>query len=77
MQTIASSQLRGQAVSLYMLATRGGSALGSLITGVSISLLGVREALLINGVLAVLVQLVIGRHWSRALPPDSRLRTAL
>jgi predicted MFS family arabinose efflux permease len=52
-QTAASSELRGQAVSLYMLAMRGSIALGSLATGLSVSLLGVREALLINGVLAM------------------------
>jgi MFS family permease len=62
-QTAASAELRGQAVSLYMLAMRGSIALGSLATGLSVSLLGVREALLINGALAILVQALIGRHW--------------
>lgn len=67
LQTAASAELRGQAVSLYMLAMRGSIALGSLATGLSVSLLGVREALLINGALAILVQALIGRHW-RDLP---------
>lgn len=71
LQTAASSQLRGQAVSLYMLAVRGSGALGSLVTGFSVSLLGVREALLINGVLAILVQAAIGRHWREMPVPDS------
>ena len=62
-QTAAISELRGQTVSLYMLAMRGSIALGSLATGLSVSLLGIREALLINGVLAVLVQALIARHW--------------
>lgn len=62
-QTTASSALRGQVVSLYILAIRGSIALGSLATGLSVSLLGVRQALLINGALAILVQALIGRHW--------------
>lgn len=70
LQTAASSHLRGQAVSLYMLAMRGGGALGSLVTGFSVSLLGVREALLINGALAVVVQALIGRRWNRTPTPQ-------
>ncbi len=66
-QSAASVELRGQAVSLYMLAMRGSVALGSLATGLSVSWLGVREALLVNGVLAILVQGLIGRRW-RGLP---------
>jgi predicted MFS family arabinose efflux permease len=62
-QTAANAELRGQAVSLYMLAMRGSIALGSLATGLSVSLLGIREALLINGALAILVQALIGRSW--------------
>jgi MFS family permease len=63
LQTQFSTQLRGQAVSLFMLAMRGGLSLGSLLTGVSVSLLGVHQALLINGILAVAVQGVIGWGW--------------
>jgi MFS family permease len=54
---------QGQAVSLYMLAMRGGLALGSLATGISAHLFGIREALLINGLLALLAQLWIRRGW--------------
>lgn len=57
------SQLRGQAVSLYLLAMRGGLSIDSLLTGVSVSLLDVRHALLINGSLAMVAQLVVGRRW--------------
>lgn len=64
-------QLRGQAVSLFMLAMRGGLAIGSLVTGLTVSLLGVSEALLINGALAVLAQLFIGRAWFRAALPKN------
>ena len=70
-QTSASSHLHGQAVSLYMLAMRGGGAIGSLATGISVNLLGIRAALLINGALAVLVQVLIGRHWARTQRPES------
>jgi predicted MFS family arabinose efflux permease len=68
LQAAAPARIRGQAVSLFMLATRGGSALGSLMTGVSVSLMGVREALLVNGVLAVLAHVFVGRMWLRQNP---------
>ena len=70
-QTSSSSHLRGQAVSLYMLAVRGGAALGSLLTGLSVTLLGIREALLINGTLAILAQVLIGRHWQDTPVPTA------
>jgi hypothetical protein len=41
--------------------------LGSLATGLSASWLGIREALLVNGVRAILAQALIGRHW-RGVP---------
>jgi MFS family permease len=65
-QTAALPHLRGQAVSLFMLVSRGGMALGSLAMGLSVSLLGVRAALLINGVLAMAVQAQIARTWLRS-----------
>ncbi len=64
-QTTAPAKLRGQAVSLYMLVTRGGIALGSLATGYAISLFGIRPSLLVDGVLAIAAQAVISRSWSR------------
>jgi MFS family permease len=64
-QSIAPVTLRGQTVSLYMLAVRGGMSLGGLLTGVSISWIGVRHALLVNGTLAVVLQLLIARVWWR------------
>jgi MFS family permease len=62
-QQTASQNLRGQAVSLYMLAFRGGSALGSLITGLLVYAFGVRIALATDGIIAVVAQLSIGRLW--------------
>jgi hypothetical protein len=67
----APARIRGQTVSLFMLAVRGGVSVGSLLTGVSISLLGVREALLINGLLALTAQIAVGRAWMRAPLPGS------
>lgn len=70
LQTAASAQLRGQAVSLYMLAVRGSGALGSVVTGLAVNFLGIRAALLINGLLAILIQALIGRRWR--LAPTAR-----
>ena len=69
LQASAPARIRGQTVSLFMLAMRGGMALGSLATGVAVQWLGVREALLVNGLIAVLVHMVIGRIWLRAPLP--------
>jgi MFS family permease len=68
LQATAPPGVRGRTVSLYMLALRGGLSVGSLATGLTVSLLGVREALLINGLLAVLVQLALGYFWFRPRP---------
>lgn len=62
-------QFRGQAVSLFMLAMRGGLSIGSLLTGLSVSLIGTEKALLINGVLALIIQLiVVVREWMHSAP---------
>ena len=68
LQAAASARIRGQTISLYMLVMRGGVSIGSLLTGVSVHLLGIRHALLINGVLAVAAQLSIGRKWLASRP---------
>lgn len=65
-QSDTPSQLRGQAVSLYMLAMRGGLSIGSLLTGISVSILGITHALWLNGALAVAAQVVVGRKWLRS-----------
>jgi hypothetical protein len=70
LQATASPRLLGQTVSLYMLAMRGGISLGALLTGATIGVLGVQHAFLLNGLLAVTVQTMLGREWCRApLPP--------
>ena len=58
-QSTADPKLLGQAASLFKLAMRGGLPLGSLLTGLSIEFLGVQHALLVNGILAVIAQLLI------------------
>ena len=58
-QQHAKPEQRGQAVSLYMLAMHGGAGLGSLATGAAIHFVGVRPALLVDGLVAVGVQLAV------------------
>jgi len=73
-QQTARSEHRGQAVSMFMLAMRGGSAVGSLITGILVHLVGVRTALAIDGAAAVVAQLAIARAHPPALdrsPPSA------
>jgi predicted MFS family arabinose efflux permease len=69
LQATARPHLLGQTVSLYMLAMRGGISLGALSTGALASWLGIQRALLINGLLAVAIQLAVGRSWLRAPLP--------
>lgn len=73
LQAAAPARIRGQTVSLFMLAVRGGVSVGSLLTGISVGLLGVREALLMNGALAVVAHIFVGRAWFRAPLPNSAL----
>lgn len=68
-QSTAPAALRGQTVSLYMLAMRGGISLGSLATGGAISMFGVREALFVDGALAVALQLFLGWRWAHTSTP--------
>ncbi|MBZ5675060.1 MAG: MFS transporter [Acidobacteriia bacterium] len=81
LQTTASLSLRGQAISLYMLAMGSGISFGNLLTGVSVSRLGVTNALLLNGSLAVVAHASVGRQWFRSLQPhfldDSRARETM
>ncbi|HVN36753.1 MAG TPA: MFS transporter [Myxococcota bacterium] len=69
LQAAAPERIRGRTVSMFMLAMRGGVSVGSLLTGVSVRLLGVREALLLDGALAVALHLAVGRAWRRAPTP--------
>jgi MFS family permease len=64
-QQTVSDSLRGQAISMYMLALRGGVAIGAVVTGAMVHLLGMRNALVADGVGAAVVQLLIARSWRR------------
>jgi hypothetical protein len=55
-----------------MLAIRGGMSVGALLTGLTVTALGVRNALLINGLLAVVLQVALSRRWLRAPLPATR-----
>lgn len=68
-QTTADPHRLGRTVSLYMLAMRGGGSLGSVITGAAITWLGVRPALVINGLVAIVVQVTVGTLWMKAWIP--------
>ena len=74
LQATTLPSLRGQTISLYMLALRGGVSVGSLLTGLSVNLLGVRHALLINGILAVTAQIAVAREWFRSPLPKAVAR---
>jgi hypothetical protein len=63
LQATADPRLLGQTVSLYMLAVRGGSSIGSLMTGASVTLFGVQHALLVNGLAAIAIQTTVARMW--------------
>jgi predicted MFS family arabinose efflux permease len=69
LQSTAPAVLQGQTISLFMLAMRGGMSMGSLLTGAMVNALGVREALLLNGLLAMALHLALGRAWRRAAVP--------
>jgi MFS family permease len=69
LQSSAPDHLRGKTVSLFMLAMRGGLSLGSLLTGFSVHLMGVRSALALNGVLALVSLSALGLIWRRAGQP--------
>jgi hypothetical protein len=53
-----------------MLAMRGGLSIGSLLTGAAVSFLGVRYALLINGMIAVVIHAMVGQNWLRSTVAD-------
>lgn len=63
LQTSGPTDLRGLTVSLLMFAMRGGISLGGLAMGVSVNLLGIRHALLLNGVATVIIIPLIAVKW--------------
>jgi predicted MFS family arabinose efflux permease len=73
-QATAGRMVLGRTVSLYMLAMRGGISIGALLTGAAVSLFGVQHALLLNGVLAVFLQVAVARAWFRAPMPGKSVQ---
>jgi predicted MFS family arabinose efflux permease len=69
LQVTAGPRLLGQTVSLYMLAMRGGISLGALVTGVAVGWVGVRHALLLDGIAAIAIEAAIVWMWLRAPMP--------
>jgi hypothetical protein len=69
-QATASPRFLERTVSLYMLAMRGGISIGALLTGTAVTFFGVREALLFNGVAAIVLQAVLARMWFKAPMPS-------
>jgi hypothetical protein len=66
LQFTAGPRLRGQTVSLYLLAMRGGLPVGSVANGLSVYVFGVRDALLANGIIVVAAHLLNAHHWRRS-----------
>ena len=62
----------GQTVSLYLLALSSGNSIGSVLTGAAVSALGVRRALLANGLAAIVAQAVIVRIDRRSPAKEER-----
>jgi predicted MFS family arabinose efflux permease len=76
LQSSVRSELLGQASSIWMLAMRGGMAIGALLTGVAVSLIGVQSALLVDGCLGIAIQAAIGVYWLRTkLPAPAQTAT--
>jgi MFS family permease len=73
LQASAPAHLLGRTVSLHMLAIRGGVSLGSLITGASAHVFGVRQALIINGIAALVAQGLL-QWFNRERGPHDRCR---
>lgn len=68
LQQNAAETFRGRVASLYQLALFGGISLGALCTGFVVSQLGIAVALLINGVLATVLQTLL--LWLQHRIPD-------
>ena len=71
-QVTAGPGVLGQAVSIYMLAMRGGMSLGALVTGALAGLVGVRHALLLDGAVAIVIEAAIAWMWLRSPMPREK-----
>lgn len=64
LQTRAPELLRGQAISLFLIASRGGIGIGALLTGILVNFVGVKQALMLNGSIAIILQVALFITWS-------------
>ena len=71
LQGAARDQIRGQTASLFLLAMRGGLSLGNLATGFSVHFFGISNALVANGVIAILIHAWMYRNWACEPAPQS------
>jgi predicted MFS family arabinose efflux permease len=69
LQATARPDILGRTAALYMLAIRGGSSLGAVVTGTAATLVGVQRALLLDGLAAVAIHAALAVSWSRAPRP--------
>lgn len=76
LQSTARPKLLGQTVSLYMLALRGGLSVGSLITGAVVDAIGIRPALLLDGAVAIALQIGLIAWWKTRGAPAGSAQTA-
>jgi predicted MFS family arabinose efflux permease len=65
-QLIAPNEMRGRVMSIYMVAFRGGSPLGSLVAGYGASRMSAPAVLVVNGVLLILVAVYL-MTWRRSV----------
>jgi predicted MFS family arabinose efflux permease len=72
LQSSIDARLRGRVSSLYTLALRGGAPIGNLATGLVVSHMGVRAALLANGILGVACHAALVRRARRRGGPPRR-----
>jgi MFS family permease len=70
LQATAGPRILGRTVSLYMLAIRGGASLGAVLTGAAATLVGVRSALLFDGLAALAVQAALVSFWPQTPVPE-------
>ena len=68
LQESAVDETRGKMASLFQFSMQSGLAMGGLLTGLTVSLFGISMALVLNGLIAVVLQALI-IHADRGRPP--------
>jgi len=65
LQETSGNHIRGRVVSLFQLALHGGISIGALLTGFTVAQFGISKALIINGVIAGILQIANGLSLKR------------